>query len=815
MYVLKFGGSSLASPSTISQVSSLLKERSTKEKLVVVLSAFYGITNQLLECGELASNGNSAFRAVCQQIRDRHIQASIDLIPEDQQSEVQTEVKALLGEFEELSYGVYLLGELSLQTKDRLISFGERLAVAIVTPHLISQGIKARALDSRKVILTDDSFGCAQVRMEDSLAAIKAGINAKDQVVVMAGFIGASQTGQTTTLGRGGSDFTAALVAASLKAKAMEKWTDVSGMLTADPRLVPTARVIEELTYSEAMELCHFGAKVIYPPTIHPLMENGIPLHVRNTFEPEAKGTSIVLESNKNGQAVRGLSSIGGIGLITIAGGGMVGMPGFSRRLFTALSYRQVNVILITQASSEHSITVGVQSSEADAAQRILEEEFEPDMTLGRIEPIKIETGLAIVALVGDKMRKHTGISGTTFHTLGRNDVNIRAIAQGSSERIISIVIEETDVAKSMQALHEAFFESELKRVNIFAVGVGNVGGTLIEQIKIQQDVLRKRLGIDLRVVALANSKKILIQEDGIDLDDWRNALKKCENNYELAKLPQIIKELNLRNSVFIDNTAHEVVSDLYPHLLSHSIAVIASNKIAASQSMDHYLQLKKLASKHHVPFLYETNVGAGLPIIDTIQNIVSSGDEITEIQAILSGSLNFIFNKFSDEVSFGEIVQQAMDGGYTEPDPRIDLSGVDVQRKILILAREAGEKMEMEAIENVPFLLQEVMEGKADGFLDRLRNAESPMKEKYLAAKAAGKKLKYAAQLKNGEAQVGLMEVAQDHPFFNIAGKDNIVLIYTKRYVEQPLVIKGAGAGAEVTAMGVFADIIRFANRQ
>lgn len=793
----------------------MLKERAANDQLVVVLSAFQGITNDLLECGDLAAKGNSSFREVCQRIRDRHIQACIDLLPASEQNTVQSEVKELLSELDELSYGIYLLQELSLQTRDRLISLGERLSVAIVTPYLQSVGINARSVDSCHLLVTDEQFGCAQVIHSLSKNAIKSGITAKDQVVVVAGFIGASQTGQITTLGRGGSDYSAALIASTLGARSMEKWTDVSGMLTANPKLVPSAQVIEELTYSEAMELCHFGAKVIYPPTIHPLMEAGIPLHIRNTFEPHAPGTFIVLESESNGQAVRGLSSIGGISLITIAGGGMLGMPGFSRRLFAALSYRQVNVVLITQASSEHSITVGVQTKDAMKAQKVLEEEFEPDMSLGRIEPIRVESGLAIIALVGDKMKKHTGISGISFHTLGRNDVNIRAIAQGSSERIISIVIEETDVAKSMQALHEAFFETELKRVHIFAVGIGNVGGAFIEQILAQQETLRSRMRIDLRVVALANSQKILIRKEGLELTGWQGQLAQDGASYSLEELPAKIKSMNLRNSVFIDNTAHKTVSDLYLELLQHSVGVIASNKIAASSQMDYYRALKRSSQRHHAPFFYETNVGAGLPLIDTIQNLVSSGDEVTEIQAVLSGSLNFIFNEFSAATSFREVVEKAMDGGYTEPDPRIDLSGVDVQRKILILARETGQEIEMDEITNRPFLPAEVMNGDLESFLDRLKGAEELMKEKFNRATSAEKKLKYAAKWKNGKAEVGLMEVDAAHPFYHIAGKDNIVLAFTKRYVEQPLVIKGAGAGAEVTAMGVFADLIRFANRQ
>lgn len=813
MHVLKFGGSSLATPESIKRIAEILKDRSENDQLLVVLSAFGGITNELIRAGEEAAQGLASYRSITQQIRDRHQQAVLELIPSPATDAIMNEVKLMLSELEETCYGVYLLRELSLKTKDDLVSYGERLSTKIICNHLKFIGVDTLELDSRKNILTDDEYTCAKVNREVTSKNIAAW-KGKAQCLVAQGFIGSTQDGNTTTLGRGGSDYSAALYAEGLGAVQFEKWTDVHGMMTSDPRIVKTAKPISTMSYWEAMELCHFGAKIIYPPTIHPLIEKNIALVIKNTFYPEVSGTVISAESSNDNGPVKGLSSIGGMSLVTLSGSGMIGIPGFSRRLFTALSYNKISVALITQASSEHTITVGIEDPLLTDALKVLNEEFEYDLERGTLDAIQTESGLAIIALVGDQMRHHTGIAGKAFHTLGRNGVNIRAIAQGSSERNISIVIEAPDVGKSLSALHEAFFDEEIRRVNVFAVGVGNVGGELLNQIQSQQSSLLNDRNIDVRVVGISNSKNILTDPNGIDLNQWKEALSSSEVPTSPENIQQTIIGMKLRNSVMVDNTASESISATYKHLLSRSISVAASNKIAASGSIEDYKTLKKLALTYSAPFLYETNVGAGLPIIDTLQNIVSSGDQVVSIQAILSGSLNFIFNVFHENCTFKSVVQEAMKQGFTEPDPRIDLSGVDVQRKILILAREAGLELEMSDIENVPFLGEESMKGSVEDFLNALDGEENRMQERWAEASAKVHRLKYMAKFEDGKASVGLHSVAADHPFYSISGSDNIVALTTKRYA-QPLIIQGAGAGAAVTAMGVFANIIQLANRR
>ena len=701
--------------------------------------------------------------------------------------------------------------ELSPRTQDYIVSFGERLSTTIIAAYFAQQNVPTRLVQSTELIHTDAQFTNAQVDLTATYAHIKQELGTEDKLMVVQGFIGSNKSGETTTLGRGGSDYSAAIFAHALEAEAMEKWTDVSGMLTSDPRIVPTARVIQDITYAEAMELCHFGAKVIYPPTIHPLMEKGIPLRVRNTFKPEDAGTTIGPDGASEG-SIKGLSSIGGIALITLSGGGMVGIPGFSRRMFSALSYRDVNVILITQASSEYSITVAIEESHVPQAVSCLEEEFELDMSRGKINPVGVETGLSIVALVGDNMRHQVGLSGRAMYQLGKNGINILAIAQGSSERNISLVIDSADVAKSLNTLHEGFFDAEIKRLHLFLAGVGNVGGALIAQLAAQQQTLLEEHGLHLVVSGMANSRKRILDADGIDLSTWESRLAEGEDT-TIDSFVEGMKALNLRNSVFVDNTAHANVAEVYETVLESSIAVVCSNKIAASASQERYQGLLDRARRYNTQFRFETNVGAGLPIIDTLQNLIKSGDRICSVQAVLSGSLNFVFNNFSADTTFEAVVRQAMDEGYTEPDPRIDLSGVDVQRKILILARESGHRMEMGEVTNVPFLPAALMEGDVDAFLGGLPGIESMMQKKLAAAAAQQYKLKYMAQFKNGQAEVGLQEVGPDHPFYAIEGKDNMVVIFTDRYAEQPLVIKGAGAGADVTASGVFADIIRIGN--
>jgi aspartokinase/homoserine dehydrogenase 1 len=612
-------------------------------------------------------------------------------------------------------------------------------------------------------------------------------------------------------LGRGGSDYTAAIIGAGVNASVVEIWTDVSGMMTADPRLVSNAKIIQQISYQEAMELSHFGAKVIYPPTIQPLMNKGIPVVIKNTFAPSDPGTWIHNEIKKNGNSIRGISSINSLSLISLEGSGMVGIPGFSKRLFEALSNEKINVILITQSSSEHSICVGIEEANADRAKAVIDEAFAYEIEIKKVEPLVVEKRLAIVALVGDSMKNHPGISGKMFGALGRNGVNVRAIAQGSSERNISAVIALADVKKAINVLHEEFFETTYKQVNLFISGTGNVGSKLLAQLQQQQKHLQEHLRLQVRVAAVSNSRKMLFNDEGVDLSKCNELLKGGEV-MNMNEFIATIQKKNLRNSVFIDITANDVIAKSYPEYLQKSISVVACNKIACSSSYDYYKKLKDLAREFNALFLFETNVGAGLPVIGTLNDLLRSGDNVNRIEAVLSGTLNFVFNNYTGEKSFAKIVRQAQDEGYTEPDPRLDLGGTDVMRKIMILARESGEKLEMGDINNESFMPESCMKGTVENFYAEMEKHEDHFLKLVSKAKEEGKKLKFVAKFENGKASVGLQHIDPQHDFYHLYGKDNAVLFYTNRYTEQPLVIKGAGAGAEVTASGVFADIIRAA---
>jgi aspartokinase/homoserine dehydrogenase 1 len=642
------------------------------------------------------------------------------------------------------------------------------------------------------------------------------------------GFIASNAEGHTTTLGRGGSDYSGAIYAASINASILEIWTDVSGMMTADPRMVQNAKAIPNISYHEAMELSHFGAKIIYPPTILPVMHARIPLWIKNTFEPAHPGTCIENESPKDSNVIRGISSIKDICLLSLEGAGMAAIPGFTKRLFDALAKKQISIIIITQSSSEHSISVGVSVQDTHLAKIAVDAEFEEEINLQLLEPLIIEKELSIIALVGEQMRNHPGVSGKMFSVLGNNGINIRAIAQGSSEKNITAVVEAQDVPKAVTLLHEAFFETGYKQVHVYIAGVGNVGGKLIEQIKKQADYLQKHLKLKVNIVGIANSKKHLINTAGIDASHWMDQLSAASSGNTHAGTIQdfvnAILEHNLPNSIFVDITANATVADTYAQLLSHSVSVVACNKIACSSAYAHYAKLKALASKHHAAFLFETNVGASLPVISTLNDLIQSGDQVHKIEAVLSGTLNFVFNNYEggkDGKSFAQVVKQAQDEGYTEPDPRLDLGGTDVMRKILILAREAGHPLEMESIKNESFLPASCFNGSVADFYTELEKQEPHFKQLYDAAAAAGCKLKFIAKFEShanekmnemATAKVGLQHIQPSSDFFHLYGKDNLVLFYTNRYPELPLVIKGAGAGADVTASGVFADIIRAA---
>jgi aspartokinase/homoserine dehydrogenase 1 len=818
MQVLKFGGSSVGSAEAINKVIAIVKERSKKEPTIVVVSAMSGMTDQLLMLAQSASQGNEAYKTIIQHIEQKHLDAVRALLPIQQQSGTLSLVKQLLNELESNCEGLFMLRELSMRMQDKIISYGEILSSKIISAAFESNGMQQQWVDSRNLIKTDSKYFNAVVHKASTDSAIQAYFASKDNnafdVYIVPGFIASDKEGNTTTLGRGGSDYTGAIFAAALKATALEIWTDVSGMMTADPKMVSNAKEISHISYQEAMELSHFGAKIIYPPTIQPVMYQNIPVWIKNTFEPNHPGTIIENHSPKDDNFIRGISSIKDLCLLSLEGAGMIGIPGFSKRLFDALAKKSINVILITQSSSEHSICVGVNVQDAHQAKLAVDAEFEQEIDTQKVEPLIIEKDLSIIALVGEQMKNHPGVSGKMFGVLGRNGINVRAIAQGSSEKNITAVIASVDVKKAINVLHEEFFETTYKQLNIYVAGAGNVGGKLLNQIHKQGEYLKKSLRLQINIVGIANSKKQLINVDGLDLTNWKEQLADAKPG-GIADYVQAILENNLRNSVFVDVTAHEGVANVYAQLLEKAVSVVACNKIACSSPYTNYAKLKSLARQYNAAFLFETNVGASLPIIGTLNDLMRSGDSIHKIEAVLSGTLNFVFNHYAggkDGKSFSQVVKQAQEEGYTEPDPRLDLGGTDVMRKIMILAREAGQKMEMEDISNNAFLPASCFNGSVADFYAEMEKQEAHFKNLYDAATAEGCKLKFVASFENGKAKVGLQHIPPSSDFYHLYGKDNLVLFYSMRYPELPLVIKGAGAGADVTASGVFADIIRAA---
>jgi bifunctional aspartokinase / homoserine dehydrogenase 1 len=812
MFVLKFGGTSVAHAENIKKVTEIVREKSAGGKTIVIVSALGGVTDALLHCGTLAAHADVAYKEAIGAITQRHLDTIRELLPLTHQSAVLSKVMQQCNEVEDLCNGIFLLGEFSDRTKDKLLAFGELLSSQIIAAYWSATGLENEWIDTRKIIVTDSQATRAAVDFKATNDRVKTLIGQSDAALFLApGFVAADAAGVTTTLGRGGSDYTAAIFGAALHATEVEIWTDVSGMMTADPRLVTNAKPIGQISYQEAMELSHFGAKVIYPPTIQPLLQKNIPVWIKNTFAPQDYGTVIKDEAEGNGSIIRGISSINKIALLSLEGSSMVGIPGFSKRLFEALAANSINVILITQASSEHSICVGVDETLADSAQRAVDAAFSQEIEMGKVAPLVVEKGLSIIALVGDNMKSHAGTSGRMFGAMGRNGINIRAIAQGSSERNISAVIASGDVKKAVNVLHEAFFETAYKQLNMYVIGTGNVGGKLLAQLQQQMQYLQEHLRLQLRVVGIANSRKMVFNDNGLKLHNWQEQLLAGEP-MQLQDFVELIKQKNLRNSVFVDVTANAAVAGVYDQLLERSISVVACNKIACSSPYVQYQKLKTLAREYNTSFHFETNVGASLPIIGTINDLLRSGDEVKKMQAVLSGTLNFVFNNYDATRPFAHVVRQAQEEGYTEPDPRLDLSGTDVARKIMILAREAGEKLEMEDITNKSFMPESCMQGSVEDFYAEMENQEAHFKALYEAAHKEGKKLKFVAHYESGKAAVGLHHIDAAHDFFHLYGKDNIVLFYTNRYVDQPMVVKGAGAGAEVTASGVFADIIRAA---
>jgi aspartokinase/homoserine dehydrogenase 1 len=813
MKVLKFGGTSVAHSQNILLAEHIIKRESLKNNIVVIVSALHGVTDQLIKAAEYASLQDESYSEIVQNLEEKHISLVKDLLPIPEQSSWLSFVKKHFNDIEDLCNGIAVLGELTDRIKDKIASYGEFLSSNIIAARLQQEKLDCIWMNAAELIRTDSNFTSAKVDFHTTEKNILHFLHEnQNRIIIGPGFVARDEKNNATTLGRGGSDYTASIVAAAIHADELQIWTDVSGMMTADPRLASNAKPISEISYHEAMELSHFGAKVLYPPSIQPVMVKNIDLVIKNTFDPDAQGTLIshqLKTSDNEKQIAVGISNMNNIALLTLEGSGMVGIPGISAKLFQCLSHEKINVILITQGSSEHSITIAIEAKEALRAEYSINSSFADDINLKRVYAVKIETGLSIVALVGESMKSRSGVSAKMFGCLGNNGINIRAIAQGSSERNISIVISEKDSKKAVNVLHEEFFESEIKQIHLYICGTGNVGSKLIQQIYDQNEYLKENFLINLRIAGISNSRHMLFSDRGISQEDYLSRDQQGEKASAKEFADEIIHR-NLRNSVFVDVTASPDIPEVYESLLKRSVNIVACNKIAASSDFKKYKTLKNTARNHSCNFYFETNVGAGLPVIGTINDLIKSGDQIQSIQAVLSGTLNFVFNNYDGSRTFSEVVAQAQKEGYTEPDPRLDLSGTDVARKILILAREAGYPLQFEEIENIGFLPEECMQGSVDSFYEKLKQYEDHFKNLFNEAKNEGKILKYVAKFEDGKAKVGLQHIAPDSDLFHLYGKDNIVIFKTLRYSEQPLVVKGAGAGADVTASGVFADIIR-----
>ena len=810
MKVLKFGGTSVGSVNSILSVKQIVE--SVEEPVIVVVSALGGITDKLLKTATMATNGDVGYEREFSEIITRHLDVIQGVLPDKvQRIEVQKQVMALLDELGNIYRGVYLINDLSVKTSDTIVSYGERISSLIV-----SNVIKdAQLFDSRKFIKTVKQFNKHIVDFDVTNQLIEETFNPLPKVALVPGFISSSIEGEVTNLGRGGSDYTAAILAAALGARRLEIWTDVDGFMTADPRVISSAYVIDRLSFTEAMELCNFGAKVIYPPTIYPVYHKNIPIRIRNTFNPTARGTYITKDKVKDeGKAlIKGISSINDTCLITVQGLGMVGVIGVNYRIFKTLAKNGISVFMVSQASSENNTTFAVRNADADLAVKVLDEEFALERAQGDMSDTVAEKDLATVAIVGENMKRTPGIAGKLFGTLGRAGISVIACAQGASETNISFVIKLKYLRKALNSIHDSFFLSAYNVLNLFIAGVGTVGGNLLEQIRIQQPKLMKQNGLKLNVVGVANSTHALFCREGLNLETCIHELKENGENSSPEHLKEEILKMNIFNSVFVDCTANASISDIYETLLNHNVSVVAANKIAASSSYDNYIKLKETARHRGVKFLFETNVGAGLPIINTMNDLINSGDHILKLEAVLSGTLNFIFNTLSAHIPFSKAILMAKEEGYSEPDPRIDLSGKDVIRKLVILAREAGYVVEQEDVKCDLFIPDRYFEGSLAEFWQHIQELDIQFEQKRQELEAQHKRLRFVAQMENGRCAVGLREVDSHHPFYELEGSNNIIMISTERYHEYPMIIKGYGAGADVTAAGVFADIISIAN--
>ena len=810
MKVLKFGGTSVGSVKSILSLKNIVENEAKSQPIIVIVSALGGITDKLLATSQLALKGDESWKDEFQAMVERHHKMIDTIITNPRQREdLFNKVDALLEQLRSIYFGVFLIHDLSEKTQDAIVSYGERLSSLIVAT--LVKG--AKWMDSRDFIKTVQKNGKHVLEADLTNKLVRKAFADLPHVTLVPGFISRdAATDEVTNLGRGGSDYTAAIIAAALDADVLEIWTDVDGFMTADPRVIKTAYTINELSFVEAMELCNFGAKVIYPPTIYPVCVKNIPIRVKNTFNPQNPGTIIKDKIDNDSKPIKGISSINGTALITVTGLSMVGVIGVNRRIFTALADKGISVFMVSQASSENSTSIGVREVDADAAVRVLNEEFAKEIEMGAMFPMFAESGLATIAVVGENMKHTPGIAGKLFGTLGRSGISVIACAQGASETNISFVVDSKYLRKSLNVLHDSFFLSEYKVLNLFICGVGTVGGKLIEQIKQQYEELKQNSKLKLNVVGIASSKKAIFNRDGINLDTYKEELEASEPS-DTEKLRQEIIGMNIFNSVFVDCTASSAVASLYQSLLEHNTSVVAANKIAASGDYDNYMRLKRTALERGVKYRFETNVGAGLPIIGTINDLRNSGDTILKIEAVLSGTLNFIFNSISADVTFSEAVRMAQERGYSEPDPRIDLSGMDVLRKLVILTREAGYKVELDEIEKHLFVPDHFFEGSIDDFWKHLPELDAGFEKRRKKLEAEGKRLRFVATVDHGKTSVALKEVDSSHPFYNLEGSTNIVMFTTERYKEYPMLIQGYGAGASVTAAGVFANIMSIAN--